>query len=233
MKIALLADIHGNAYALSAVLEAAERAGAVRLLIAGDLTGYYPDVVSVLAMLDAWDWVSVGGNHEAMLKDWRNGLNRDVILNKYGSALKTAFEELSDQQIEMLVSLPSIFDVEIKGRRVRICHGTPWNRDEYAYPDAKHEVKEHFAEDLSDLVIFGHTHYPTQWQVGETLIVNPGSTGQPRDRKPGACWALWNVETNVVEFHREAYDMEKLIARCKVSDPNTPFLWNVLTRDCV
>lgn len=230
MRVALFADIHGNADALCAALNAARQAGAVRVLVAGDLVGYYPDALRVLDMLDEWDWQSVGGNHEAMLDQWRRGENIEAISAKYGTALAVTLGELDDGRINMLANLPTVVDLEIGGRQVRLCHGTPWNRDEYIYPDADVDVKARFAKDGADLVVYGHTHYPTEWRVGRCLVVNPGSVGQPRDRKPGACWALWDTETNTVEHHREIYDMEPLIARCKLRDPNVPFLWTVLTR---
>ena len=230
MKVALLADIHGNADALSVVLSAARAAGAERSLIAGDLVGYYPDAACVLDLLDEWDWEGVGGNHEAMLEQWHQGKDLDAISNKYGTALACTVTELDAARIDMLISLPATRDLEIAARRVRLCHGAPWDRDEYVYPDANDAVKTRFAADGLDLVVYGHTHYPTLWRVGETLVVNPGSVGQPRDRKPGACWALWDTDNNDVQLHRESYDMEPLIARCKASDPGVPFLWMVLTR---
>ena len=230
MRVALLADIHGNADALGAVLSAARVAGVERLLIAGDLVGYYPDAVRVLDLLDEWNWVSVGGNHEAMLDQWRQGEDHEVIGNKYGTALARAVEELDAARIDMLVSLPATIDLEVGARRVRLCHGTPWNRDAYVYPDADKNVRVRFVEGSLDMVVFGHTHYPTEWRVGETLVVNPGSVGQPRDHMPGACWALWDTTNNNVEQHRESYDMKPLIARCQVNDPKMPFLWTVLTR---
>ena len=52
MRVGLLADIHGNADSLASVLAAAESLGVERLLIAGDLVGYYYDVEGVLALLD-------------------------------------------------------------------------------------------------------------------------------------------------------------------------------------
>lgn len=230
MRVALIADIHGNADALCAVLDAARAEKVERILIMGDLVGYYADTRHVLEMLEEWDWVSVGGNHEAMLEQWRRGEDVAAISATYGTALAETLATLDPKEIDMLVNLPPVLNFEVAGRQVRLCHGTPWNRDEYIYPDADEGAKMRFAEYGLDLVAYGHTHYPTQWRVGATLVVNPGSVGQPRDHKPGACWALWNPADNTVEQRRETYDMQPLVARCQARDPDLPFLWTVLTR---
>ena len=69
MKLALLADIHGNADALEAVLAAARRRGAKRLLCAGDFVGYYYEPARCFELLDAWRLDAVRGNHEDMFRD--------------------------------------------------------------------------------------------------------------------------------------------------------------------
>jgi len=43
----------------------------------------------------------------------------------------------------------------------------------------------------ADVVLLGHTHMPALRMVGDTLIVNPGSLGQPRYGTPDATYAVW------------------------------------------
>lgn len=230
VKVGLLADIHGNADALDVVLAAATANHVDRLLVAGDLIGYYYEAGRVLDLLNDWEWDAVGGNHEEMLRRWETGTDREKIQAAYGSALSVSLDELSADQRHMLKGLPDARDLSIDGRRVRLCHGSPWDRDTYVYPDAKDTVRSRFGDAEIDLVVFGHTHYPVSWNADGTLVVNPGSVGQPRDRIPGACWALWATDSNSVEFKRETYDPAKVIAACRCHDPNLPYLENVLTR---
>lgn len=229
MKIALLADIHGNALALNRVLTAAANAGAQELLIAGDLVGYYYQSDEVLRLLNDWQWISIGGNHEAMLAQWHAGIDQDIIHKKYGSGLKIACEQLTSQQLQYLTTLPSRHELEIDGRSVLLCHGSPWDRDHYVYPDTdKIERRRMFSEGF-DLVVYGHTHYPVLWQDSNCLVINPGSVGQPRDRKPGACWALWDTTKHEIILRRESYDCSSVVASCQI-DFHLPYLANVLTR---
>lgn len=230
MKVALLADIHGNAAALESVLMATRAEGAERLLIAGDIVGYYYDIVRVMELLADWDWITVQGNHEDMLARVRSGHAADDVRARYGSAIDRALVELDSMQLDLLTGLPPTRELDIDGHRVLICHGSPWDRDTYVYPDADHDLQARFFETGANLVLFGHTHYPTRWRSGPALAVNPGSVGQPRDRRPGACWALWDTNTNTVSMRREPYDPTPLIAACAVNDPHLSYLSEVLTR---
>ncbi len=230
MKVALLADIHGNAEALAVVLRAARKEGATRLLIAGDLVGYYYAPARVLEMLEAWQHDCIRGNHEEMLEAWRRGEGRERICRKYGSGVEVASTELSPGQLDRLTTLPHPLTLEIAERRVMLCHGMPGDLDEYAYPDAPREKRERLAKTGVDLVVFGHTHYPVVWRESGTIIVNPGSVGQPRDSIPGACWALWDSHDGAVTLRRESYDISRVQAEARKRDPDLPYLADVLGR---
>ena len=81
-----------------------------------------------------------------------------------------------------------------------------------------------------DLVVLGHTHYPMSQEIGKTLIVNPGSVGQPRNRKPGAQWSLFDTVNRTVEFFSEAYDPTPLVEESLRRHPGLPYMADVLTR---
>jgi predicted phosphodiesterase len=113
---------------------------------------------------------------------------------------------------------------------VLLCHGSPWDPDEYVYPDASAEVRERVVAEGQDLVVFGHTHHQLLWDFDLAKAVNPGSVGQRRDRSLGACWASWDTGSNKIVLRREPYDPAKLIAECRQRDPHLPYLADVLER---
>ncbi|HEX7441277.1 MAG TPA: metallophosphoesterase, partial [Caldimonas sp.] len=45
----------------------------------------------------------------------------------------------------------------------------------------------------------------------------PGSAGQPRDGNPAACYAMFDVETHVLIFHRVPYDHEAAAAKIRAA----------------
>lgn len=229
MKIGLLSDIHANAAALESVLLDAEAVGVERLLCCGDYVGYYYAPQAVIDLLDKWHWSGVRGNHEAMLEAWLDGRDRDSILRKYGSGIAAA-AQMSERAIGRVLSLPTRQELTIDGRRVLLCHGSTWDSDHYIYPDAQEGEKSRLASEGQDMVVFGHSHYPVIWTMKRTTIVNPGSVGQPRDRKPGASWALWDTCNMEVLLRRTIYDSSPLVALAKTINPELPYLADVLSR---
>lgn len=229
MKIGLLSDIHANVTALDAVLQAAETAGVERLFCCGDFVGYYYQPEAVLDRLDAWLWTGVRGNHEDMLALWLNGEQQAEIASRYGSGIHVA-SGMPKSRIDVLAKLPVQREIEVDGRRALLCHGTPWDTDEYVYPDTDAAIRDRMAAGGQDIVVFGHTHYPVHWQIAGSHVVNPGSVGQPRDRKPGACWAIWDTTSMTIDLRRETYDSSILAAECRRRDPQLPYLADVLTR---
>lgn len=231
MKVALLGDIHGNALALSAVLSAAKAAEVERLLITGDLVGYYFEPLNVLEQLGHWQRDVVRGNHEEMLSKARTDPSFLVAVSaRYGSGLGVALEQLNERQLDEVCGLPHPLELTIGGSRVLLCHGSPWDINQYVYPDASQELLERCAESSFDLVVMGHTHYPMIQRIRSTLLINPGSVGQPRNRKPGASWALFDTESGAVELRTEQYDVAFLVDECRRRHSELPYLSEVLLR---
>lgn len=232
MRLALLGDIHGNAQALESVLTAARKERVASLLITGDLVGYYFSPLAVLELLSTWEKHIVRGNHEEMLRQVRtNPESLTAIESRYGSGLRLALEQLPDEVLNDLCGLPHPLTLSIDDRRIMLCHGTPHDLDIYLYPDSPLDILTGRGLETYDLVITGHTHYPMQRHLGErTLLVNPGSVGQPRNRRPGAHWALYDTETGNVSFRTETYDFTPLQAEAKSRHPELPYLADVLGR---
>lgn len=231
MKIALLGDVHGNSLALEAVLLSAKRKSVEKLLITGDLVGYYFDPAAVMNLLDGWEYFLVKGNHEEMLSRAIQEPNFIIeVESKYGPGLKDAMNQLNSQQLRYLTTLPHPLHIEIDHVKIMLCHGSSSNINKYIYPDSDNQVYLTSNQVESDLVVFGHTHYPVRKFIEGREYINPGSVGQPRNSNPGAQWALYDTELKSVEFYCEGYDASELIKSCKDRAPDLPYLWQVLTR---
>jgi putative phosphoesterase len=229
VKLALIGDIHGNQLALKAVLEAAADAEVDRLLVTGDLVGYYFAPLQVLELLRNWTCDVVRGNHEEMLSKARNDTSYLATVEaRYGSGIRVALEQLSSMQLDSLCSLPHPLELDIDSCRILLCHGAPGNLEKYVYPNADQEMLAECLPKNYDLVVMGHTHYPMLKQIGNTAVVNPGSVGQPRDQKPGACWALFDTQDQSIELRRESYDSSNLVRECHLRHPELPYLSQVL-----
>jgi putative phosphoesterase len=231
VKLALLGDIHGNYRALTAVLVAAASSGVEKLLITGDLVGYYEEPLMVLNLLQAWDCHLVRGNHEDMLRIARTDANFLAKMDvRYGRGLRMAIQQLSKKQLDELCNLPHPLKLNVDDCEILLCHGSPWDNNQYVYPDAEPELLDRCALQEYDLIVLGHTHYPMSRLIGKTLVVNPGSVGQQRNRQPGAHWALFDTSNHSLTFYNEAYDTSALVQECKQKQPGLSYLADVLER---
>ncbi len=232
MKIGILGDIHGNKYALRAVLDAAKSQNVEKLYITGDLVGYYPFINEVLDLLEPWKKEMVKGNHEDMLlKSISNNAYLDHVTKKYGSGLKRAISDLSKERLKQLSELKHALALNLFKNKIIICHGSPVNVNEYIYPDSNLSSLSWIDACKADIIFLGHTHYPMDLRYKKIRLINPGSVGQPRNRdNNGAHWVLYNTKDNSFSFKTEKYNLSALIKTVKASDPDSPYLHRVFNR---
>jgi putative phosphoesterase len=231
MLIGLLGDIHGNALALSAVLNAAHRSRIDTLCLTGDFVGYYYEPDDIFKMLSAWKIYAVRGNHEDMLLECiKNPIAAEQYRIRYGSGLSAAIRLLKPPDFDFIKSLPRSLRLEFDGKSVLLAHGAPWDTDCYLYQDAEPNLWDKVAASSDDFVILGHTHQRIAKHIGKSLVINPGSVGQSRDRRPGAAWAVLDTVSGWYEHRTETYDIVHVINQAQSKDPHLPYLWEVLSR---
>ncbi len=231
MKVGLLGDIHGNYLALEAVLNAAKECDVTRFLVTGDLIGYYFWPGKVLELLSSVECTIVKGNHEGMLTSVvENPYLLPPIEKKYGSGLRVVLEQLNNEQVMELIRLPETQNVNINSCDILLCHGSPWDTDQYIYPDASEALLKKCTSFGVNIIIMGHTHYPLYRKIGTTFLINPGSVGQPRNKQPGASWAILDTETKNVTFRNENYPIQSVVDEASHREPMLPYLAEVLVR---
>lgn len=194
MKLGVISDLHGNDIALEAVLAfLLPRTG--QIVCAGDITGYYTRPSACLSLLREHRIPFIGGNHDRYLFDAPGTLCADHLVSVDRTAALLGAEDLS-----RLRDLPCRMEFEIAGRRVSLTHGGPKDPcEEYVYPDSPHD---HCFATEAELIIQGHTHWPMAFRQDGRLLLNPGSVGQPRDRRPGASCAIVDLETLEPTLHK-------------------------------
>jgi putative phosphoesterase len=232
MKLALLGDIHGNAAALEAVLSRAASEEVDFYCVTGDIVGYYYEPKRIIELLRELPMLCVRGNHEDLLFRCKADKDeRSRTRAKYGSGIDVALETLNEDDLAWLENLPRFANMKVAAdKTLCLAHGSPWDTDMYIYPDADQEVWLSLDDGQFDVLVFGHTHYQFDRQLERTLVINPGSVGQPRDRKPGAAWSILDAEASAVLHFRTPYDMQPLIEETQRRDPHSTYLNAVLTR---
>jgi predicted phosphodiesterase len=227
MKVAVLSDIHGNFFALDAVIK--EFPPEIQeLWVLGDITGYYYQTKEVLGLLKKFPVKAVLGNHEQVLMQTFDSEDiGDNYYNKYGSSLKVAAETLSQRELDYLFNLPMTLNTT---EDILLSHGSPWNFKEYVYQDADKSILDKFIYFAETIFFIGHTHHQMCISYRGKTIINPGSVGQPRNNKTGAHWAIFDTETYQLEFRTTLYDLSPLLQLIEKIDPQNNYLKTVLIK---
>ena len=212
MKIAVFGDVHGNRFALEAVV--------------ADIERHAPDA-----------WVNLGdqlfGGADPA-EAWR--IQQDLkakygVLEVRGNTDERLGEPLTEatQKRAMLEWLHSVLpegagayvselptSVTLADGAVLAAHGTPDSAWTYLLLDGKSWASDaQVLERLGDtgqarVVMVGHSHQEHLRQIGPLTVVNVGAVSRQKDGSPLARWVLlegegdhWNAT-----FQRVAYDVE-------------------------
>jgi putative phosphoesterase len=230
MKLGVIADVHGNHLALAEAL-AALAGRTDQTLFLGDLCGYYPFVNECADLLHAASATGICGNHDAVFRQCRAAGEPPSAEyeRRYGSALRRSLERASRQTLSLMERFSETWSGECGSVKVAAFHGAPWNVLEgRVYPDCSDWTA--FDTLDADIVLLGHTHYPMVVRRGAQLIVNPGSVGQARDRRPGAAFAIVDTAAMTVDACRVPFDAAPIVSDARCHDPQLPYLVDVLTR---
>ncbi|QPM89905.1 metallophosphoesterase family protein [Pseudooceanicola algae] len=184
-RFAVIADIHGNADALSAVLSDMADFAPEALLVLGDHFSGPLDPQGTADRLMTLNAYSLAGNHD------RNLLEK-APEDMWGSD-RIAHEALSPQAFDWLRDLPQLLDFG----DVLACHATPlsdgtyWNHEPgpggILHPRPMAQIADWSAGVTAPLVLFAHTHIPALLRLPTgQILFNPGSVGCPAydDERP-------------------------------------------------
>jgi putative phosphoesterase len=208
MRLGLISDIHSNSIALERVLERFADEGVESILCAGDLVGYGSQPNRTIRLLRIADVKSILGNHDEGIL---HGTPTDF--NVYAKrALDWNRRHLEDENKEYLESLPEERKLKKGSRSIFMAHGTPKNPlTGYLFQeDVNRDFLEFSFNNPPDVLVMGQTHIPYIEHVGNTMIINPGSVGQPRDGDTRASCAIYDTDQHEGEILRVNYDQKKM-----------------------
>jgi putative phosphoesterase len=204
MRILLVADIHANWPALQAIQEKFDVCFCL-----GDIVDYGLEPVPCIDWVRAHAQFTVRGNHDHAVAQnvITNGRNGFKYLAGVTRGLNRAL--IGSHELRFLAALPVTRSLTIADTRFMLVHATPRDPlDEYARPDVEFWSRRLERVD-TDVICVGHTHQPYALQVGEKLVINPGSVGQPRDGDPRAAYAI--IDDHRVELKRVEYPIDSTI----------------------
>ena len=219
MRIAILADVHANLPALTAVLADAQAHGCERVYHAGDLIGIGPYPGEVVDLARASGMRCVQGNHEAwgtagLPPDPVPGLqDDDELLHQHWT-----HSRLDQARRDFIRGLPYMICETLQGVRLTVVHcavaadGRTLVDANPRWDDAT--ILDLFTDTPGDLVCFGHLHerrFNCAYQGRRFL--NPDAAGC--SQRSEASYAIVDIADGRCEIaeRRVAYDRSALLAR--------------------
>jgi putative phosphoesterase len=174
--IAVIADVHGNTWALDAALNDIRRRGIERIVNLGDCVYGSLDPAGTADRLMDPNIISIAGNQDrdvfAPTDEVRRSADHHFVTG-----------QLSAAQVDWLRNLPATQVID----DILLCHGTPQSDETYLLEAVTPQgvilsdaatIMTHLRDVSQMLVLCGHSHVPrTVWLPDGRLIVNPGSVG--------------------------------------------------------
>ena len=233
MKFALISDVHSNAPALGAVLDAIAAQKVDRIVCLGDVAGYHTQLAACVRLLQQVGALCVAGNHDRAAIGVMTAPGFSPHAQR---AIAWTQERLQEATRDFLAALP--LKRAIDGALVAV-HGALHPEVGCEWVRLDDDAKRALSFDAlaahpcgAQVCAFGHTHRPGVWErwAGEirfvgcdtvTLaadalyLVNPGSVGESRDDDPRASFALFDSQGRSIAFHRVMYDRSSVLAQTR------------------
>ena len=223
MRVAVLADIHGNLPALDAILDDIDVAGVDVVVLNGDIaTGPMPaetlDRLADLGEKAIW----VRGNADREVAAAYEGRLDPDLPEAAREPTEYCASRLESRHRNLLADLPLSMVMDVAGLGpVRFCHATTRSDTEIVLVDSPVErYRDAFADTDEPTVVLGHTHMPFDRLADRRRFVNPGSVGMPYGGR-GAYWALLGPD---VALLRTDYNAEAAAERFQAVAPDYPGL---------
>jgi putative phosphoesterase len=231
VRIAIIADIHGNLPALESVLADIERRNVDQIINLGDCVSgpLWPREVCDLLMVR--DDITIRGNHDR----WVSGPDPA----RMDASDRYAHSQLNQDHRSWLGALPASAHVDCG---ILVCHGTPADDNQYLVEEVSDgrlvratlaTIRERLGHVQARMVLCGHNHQQHFIQLADgPLVLNPGSVGCPSYDDPGddphvsesgsphARYAVLAIDDAQVsaEMIAIAYDWKAASARAEKND---------------
>lgn len=214
MKLAFIADIHGNATALEAVLKDIQSKDVDKVFVLGDICYRGPEPKRALDLIRSLDTDVIKGNaDEWIVRGVQDGEVPAQAINTMNAEREWTVSQLDEQSINYLRELPTELKLEFGNHKIHAFHATPSSLFDVILPQETEEnlITKMMVEE-ADIYIYGHIHRPYIRFVEGKCIVNTGSVGLPFDGVKKSSYLLLDLQEDSfqVSLVRVNYDVHKV-----------------------
>jgi predicted phosphodiesterase len=222
-RIGLISDVHGNVFALDAVLAELEREGIDGLVCLGDVAAG-PQPREALARVQELGCPVVMGNWDAWFIERPPPPSPEDEIPTILYEINAFWaDQLSDGDRAVLRDYVPQVELPLEsGERALCFHGSPRSYDDFIFATTPDEELGRMLGGIRrPLMIGGHTHLQLVRRFEHTLFVNPGAVGLPfSDWWPDRVLIAPRAEYGVlvhdegqlrVDLRRTTYDVDALL----------------------
>ena len=166
-RIGLISDVHATPEPVAEALALFKSQAVDEIFCLGDIAGYGTDLEDTVTLLVDHECQAILGNHEIWYLDDHSDAEDTHASRWFGS-------------------LPRVLQLTIKGKHLYMVHASPPDStmdgirlldiDGYIIDDARDYWRQRLQAFEHDVLLVGHTHQVFCEEIGDTLVINPGST---------------------------------------------------------
>jgi len=220
MRYAIFSDVHANRQAWEAVREDIVKQEADTLVCLGDVVGYGPRPLEVLAALRSVTANFVLGNHDAAAC---GRLDPSIFNERARTVIEWTREQLDEEALQFLMQVP----LQMDGKELCFVHAEIVEPGEFGYVEGIGGAELNLKAMTASLGFIGHTHLPLAYTMprrggsvkqlpphdfsverGQQYLVNVGSVGEPRTTDVRASYVIYDDAARTVSFRKVAFDVE-------------------------
>lgn len=235
MRLAVLADVHGNLPTLEAALAEIAQLDVDGFILAGDYITGGPQPVQVARRLRSLTGWAIRGNGEDYLLAYHQENGPEVWgHSRQWATLRWSYRQVDREAMDWIAGLPEQRVIELPGvAPIRVVHGSLEGPTGQLYPDRDPvklklfrqaalllpdqeppKLEKTLAQIAEPVLVCAHTHIPWQQEHGGKLALNPGSVSAPLDGDTRAQYALltWQNGRWRAEHRAAPYDLTQVRA---------------------
>jgi len=217
MRIALVADIHSNHIAFEAVLKDISNRAVDMVVFLGDYVfGGYGSNQTVDLIVEYQTKlvksIAIAGNMDELIYPIEEGADWIYPVNK------KIYDELGDERVTFLKSLPLSSSLSVEGVAIHLCHN-PSDIELFEMIDTVKRENNvpnrsglaEIADQMNrDICVFGHYHLFMDEEVNGKRFLCPSSVGMPFNGDPRAQYMLLDVSNSNVTSMNMFVDYDRV-----------------------
>ena len=211
MRLAILADIHGNLPAFEAALKHVASLKVDQIIIAGDIINGCPDSADCWKLACSLGCPILRGNHERYAFHYGTSEASPEWSTERYAPLHWTLAQLTEEECQAMAQLPMSLRLP-DAPDLFVVHATERNDyDTVAAHTPDEQLPAMFPHARDRFIIRSHNHYAQARLWQDRYIISNGSVGLPLDGNPTAQYLLldqsnggWHIQHQSVPYNLDA-----------------------------